>query len=305
MAKTLLTIPADLRIQIFKHLFRSITISKGLGKTGSNHTSILTTCRQIHNEAILLLPPNVSFHFISTEAMLDCLTTLTPELIRRIRHIRVKAFPFPLYASEDASYYTTHDFAAILPIFPGLRLDCLVVEDCYHDEGINDGWGDEGTYFTIQSLIESDGWNELHFVSPSTGFMSGSFHKSRVPQPARWNALLQNRDGQDSGASVTMRVAKVPKAPGATENPDLCTAYNVVPRPEYPSDSAPAIIDNGDNTTDREVLVIASRGKNASYTQDGSNLAEEIRNLLRTMTWEEIKTSGLYLENEKDPCAHL
>ncbi|KAI9768639.1 MAG: hypothetical protein M1839_003999 [Geoglossum umbratile] len=231
--------------------------------------------------------------------MLDCLTTWTLERIRSIRYIRVKAFPFPLYAYEDAISFTTYGFDNVLPMLPGLQLDRLVVEDCYHDgEGISDGWSDEGTYFAIQGLIESDGWKELHFISPSTRFMLPNDQNPRVRPPTCWNTLLQNRDGQDSGASVTMRISKAPKVPGVTENPDLCITY----------DKAPVVINDRDDTVDayaKEVLVIANRGKNASYAQDGSTLAEEIRNLLRTTTWEEIKTSGLYVEAEEDPSAYL
>jgi hypothetical protein len=130
---------------------------------------------------------------------------------------------------------------------------------------------------------------------------------SRVPQPADWNELLQKRDGKDSGASVIMYVAKEPKVSGASDKSDSRTVYTAVPgHMKTVSNSTIATIDNDDKSIDaREVLVVAKRGKDASYVQDGSELAMPIRNLLRRMTWQEIKEEGLYLPGEEDPCAHL
>ena len=197
-------------------------------------------------------------------------------------------------------------------MFPGLQLDRLTVEDCYHDEGINDGWGDTGTYFDVQSLIESDSWKELHYITPTTEFMSSSndTSRSRVQQPSGWNELLQARDGADSGAEVKMYVANVPGVTGLTGNPQTRTVYNPIPGhlstnvQPLPGTMVNDLVSEGDLDA-REVLVVAKRGINASYVQDGSQLNEKIRSLLSKMTWQEIKDSGRYLPPEDDPCAHL
>ena len=117
--RTLLTLPAEIRHMIFQRYFRSIVVSQGLGSTSSNHTSLLSTCRQIHQEARPLLVRNISFHFKNTAAMLDVLTTFSPQQIQEIRHMRVRAFPFLFYPLGNHSYYHTHDFSDVLPLFPG------------------------------------------------------------------------------------------------------------------------------------------------------------------------------------------
>jgi hypothetical protein len=53
----------------------------------------------------------------------------------------------------------------------------------------------------------------------------------------------------------------------------------------------------------REV-VVAKRGKDASHVEDGCKLDENIRSLLSSMSWAEIKENK-YIPPYDDPCAHL
>jgi hypothetical protein len=300
----LLTIPVELREIIFKQLFGSITVRHGFGSTSSTHTSILRTCRQLHSEAKPLMAPNISLNFKNTEAMVDCLTTLSAVDIQNIRNIRLKGFPVPLYAKKGAGYYMTYAMSFTLPMFPGLKLDCLTVEDCFHDEGVNGGWGDCGTYFDIESLLKSDGWKELHFISPATEFMSSQndHNNARVAQPAGWNELLKSRDGEHSGAGVKMYFANGPKVAGLAEMPQTRTPWDAVPGQLPPG---ALMADMGSLDADaREILVVAKRGKDASYVQDGSDLDEDIKSLLSSMSWAEIKEKK-YIPPYDDPCAHL
>jgi hypothetical protein len=305
MTPTFLTLPLELREMIYECLFSSITIRHGLGynKKTSNRTAILRTCHQIEDEAQPFLAENVQFQFRSTEVMLDTLMNLGSTIISKLRHIHVKAFPFPLYASGTMSYYTTYHFSNALALLSGLKLDRLVVEDCFHDLGTNDGWGDVGTYYDIESLLESDGWKELHYVSPTTEFMTSSMdHQSlRVAQPAGWNELLQKRDGEYSGARVTMYLAKEAERTGMTEDMEQCAPWSAIPGHELKE--AARIISK--KQVNREVRIVARRGRKAPYAQDGSKIDQRIENVFKTNSWEEVKQKGLYIPGEDDPCGHL
>ena len=326
MPRSLLTLPTEIRLAIYKCHFNSIVVRQGHGSKSSNHSSLLFTCRQIYHEAKPLFVPSVSFHFRSPTAMLDVLTTLSQQQIQEIRHIRVKAFPFSLYPvddDEDLHYYITYHFSDVLPLFPGLQLDRLEVENCFHDE-VGDGWGDGlgdggediATYSDIKRLLKNDGWKELRFITPKTGFMSGDWDKSnlRVEQLVGWNDYLKHRDGEESSAYVKMFVANVPRLRGATDDPSTRTSYSAIPgyidsngpRPcAHRTGVDPETSDEVKDLIQREVLVVARRGKHASYVQDGSKLQPEIQKLFAKMSWQEVKNSRFYVDTESDPVAHL
>ena len=304
---------------IYEFCFSSITVTQGFGKTGSNHTNLLSTCRQIHNEAKSLLGSNISFHFRRTEEMVDCLTTLSHQQIQQIRHIRVKAILFPLEAFQNAGYTEAYDFADALALFPGLQLDRLEVEDCFHDEDREEHrksctCAEVGTYKTIEALLKCDGWKELYYVMPTTDFMCGPIipYLHRVEQPLGWNRYLQDRDGADSGASVTMFISKNSGSSGMMDDPSIripCTAIpeqmintlrDVVLSEDNQTAVAPLEVPEVDVTTraaeKREMLLIARRGKNASYIQDGKKLKYQIKYWFDRMTWPEMKENWTYKE---------
>ena len=288
---TLLTIPLEIRRSIYKELFSLTTVRHGFESTSSEHTSILRACRQIHNEAKEYILPNITLHFFSTARMLDCLTAMSPEDISQIRYIRVKGFPFPVYVNEF--YFTTYDFASVLPLFPGLQLDLFTVEDCYHDPG--DGWANDGTYGDINVLLKTSGWKELHYTTPTNEFLRTSRDGNIVQtaQPDVWNKVLQGRDGENSGAEVKMYVANEPNMAGMAENPDTRSEFSVTSG------------QNLETVKYQEVLIVGKRGKGASYIEDGSTLEELLRELFRTMTWQKVKESDKYVDPEDDPCSCL
>ena len=294
---------------IFECLFRSTVISHGLDKAGSNHTAILSTCKLFHQEAESLLGSIVSYHFRSTEVMLDCLFTLSPHQLREIRNIRVEAFPLSLIEDKDDYPSTTHYFCAALCVLTGLCLDCLVVEDCY--SCFDNDWAHRGAYNEIAQLLCADGWKELHFIVPSAHFLL--LHVNRdAPQPAKWNELPQRRDGKDSGASVAMYQAKDFDAVGATGHPDTRTSFNSDLARSAPPEERAVTEDKDVPTPDgiqccavfksREVLVVAKRGKNAAIrVQHSDGWPTIFRALLGRMTWQEIKENGHYDNHEDCP----
>ncbi|KAL1968329.1 hypothetical protein VTN77DRAFT_1858 [Rasamsonia byssochlamydoides] len=297
MSPSLLDLPAELRLMIFEFLFLSITVRIGFERnTPSTHTSILSTCRLINNEAAPLLAKNIVLHFGSTAAMLDVLTTLPLPLISQLRRLRVKAFPVPLrLRGVLCPTFYLHE---VLPILSNLRLDLLVVEDCYHDPGVNHDIADVATCFEIHGLINTNGWKELHFVSPTTEFIVSRTcydlcDQHHVRQLQGWDALLKARDGQDSGASVKMYVAKQPGVQGATARPETREEFNVV-----------SLISNlPDGSDTREVLVVAKRGDKADFAVDRSN--SRLRRALGKRTWQKVREKGLYINPESDPCSYL
>lgn len=86
--------------------------------------------------------------------MLDTLTKLPREDFKKVRHVRVKGFPLPLFPCELVDEYVpyfTHYFDQALNMLPGLQLDCLTVLDCFHDEIAQDEYA---AYFF--STLNSD-----------------------------------------------------------------------------------------------------------------------------------------------------
>ena len=244
----------------------------------------------------------------------------------------------------DVGPYTVYPFADILPLFPGLQLSRLEIEDFWHlaedlgrvldvakyeslesllvDRRLNK-WLSVAIYQGIESLLESDGWRELCFVTASTKFMSSTYDKTnvRVEQPIGWNRKIQNRDGEGSGACVMMFIANNTHdgLRGDTDGPGARTPYTVVPghlnetsnAGNINGASSTAVASQGSETdasTDpavkREVLLIARRGKNASYVQDGSKLKANIRNFFSKWTWLEMKEGRIFYNLEADLLGH-
>ncbi|KAF2261602.1 hypothetical protein CC78DRAFT_583531 [Lojkania enalia] len=274
MAATLLSLPLELRELIYRELFSQYTVRHGFGRgPPSNRTTILQTCQQIYREAWRFLPSSVKFQFRGTESMLDTLLSVDQNVVTRIRHIHVKAFPFPLYATGRPDYYSTYYFHNALSLLPGLHLEKLTVEDAFHGFGMGDGWRDVVTYFDIEGLLKSDAWKELVYITPNTDFIASGYdyRQKRVAQPENWNALIQERDGADSGAKVEMFII-----------PDRDTSKTPQPWSAKPGHE---VIENWriagpDQDLKGQVRIVACRGKRARYVQLG---------LSEKKTWKELK----------------
>jgi hypothetical protein len=140
---TLLSLPVELRELIYASLFSSYTIRHGFHQhapaTPANRTALFLTCRQIHAEAWRHLPLNSTLVFRGTENMLETLLGVEQAVVTRLRYVHVRAaYPFPLYAT-GRGYYPTYHAGRALEMVPGLCLDELVVEDCWHGNGMGDG----------------------------------------------------------------------------------------------------------------------------------------------------------------------
>lgn len=204
-------------------------------------------------------------------------------VITRLRHVRVRAFPFPLYASGRADYYPTYYAANALSLLPGLCLDTLTVEDCWHGFGLGDGWRDVTTYFDIEALLKNDAWKELTYITPCTDFLASGYdhRRKRQLQPDTWDALMRERDGEDSGAEVRMMIVphKQEKATGHehTEDDRVMQPWTAKPGHEVIENSRVAL---PDQALKGEVRIIAHRGKRARAVQLGMS---------EKRTWKELK----------------
>lgn len=278
------------------------------------NTSILRTCRRISIEAKPFMASNILLHIWSTKAMIDYLYKLSAEIIQSIRYITLMmCFPLPLYAQLHRNSFTTFDVSEAFRMFPGLQLDLLRVEDCYHLTGCYDRVfatpSNVGTYRAIDGLIRMDGWKELHFITGSTQFMSepGGEFRERFPQPLGWNKIVLDRDGKDSAANVKMFVAKEPDVEGAAENRETRSEYEAIPGQclEIEGDVHATPEERQKYLESREVLVVAKRGVSASYVQDGKQLHDLLKGLLNRMNWEEVLSDNRYVDPEDDPTSCL
>ncbi|KAA8623300.1 Carboxypeptidase [Pyrenophora tritici-repentis] len=290
-APTFLTIPVELRELIYGFLFSSYTIRHGLKKTGksgdaqepSNRIAILLSCHQVLAEANRHLPLNCTLHFRGTEDLLETLLSVDQSVVTRLRHIRVRAFPFPLYVSGGSQYYPTYYAAQALALLPGLCLDTLVVEDCWHGFGMGDGWRDVVTYFDIEALLRSNAWKHLTYITPCTDFIASGYdhRRKRSAQPETWDALLKERDGEEGGAEVQMYI--VPdKQEGVTGNEKTEDGRIMQPWQAKPGHEVNENwrIAGPDQELKGEVRIVARRGKKATAVQLG--LGEQ-------RSWAEIK----------------
>lgn len=300
---SLLKLPTEIRECIYEFLYSSYTIRHGfthasLPKTpgaaleSSTRTALLLTCRQIHSEAWRHLPLNALFYFRGTENCLDTLLSADQSVITRIRHMRMKAYPFPLFASGRPDYYPTYYAAHAFELLPGLSLDTLVVEDCWHGFGLGDTWRDVTTYFDFEALLHSAGWKELTFITCCTDFIASGYdhRRKRVAQPDNWDAIIKERDGEDSGAEVHMMIVpfKQELATGHLQTEDGLTMqpWSAIPGNEVIEDGA---VGRPDQKLKGEVRIIARRGKRATTVQLG---------LSQNLTWRKLKRLDGGLTNQ-------
>lgn len=305
-------LPREIRDQIYASYFSSITLTYPTFAL----PPLLFTSRQLHAEALPLLRSNATYDLITTEHFIDYLTTLSPATLAQLRHISVRDVPFPVYPDVDDSYYVTHLFSTLLPLFPGLRLGTLIIEDAFHGEdAAEDGLGHNATYDGLQEMVkEGKGWKELILRSTSDRWLVAvvfqmcaadgtvrTMINGGSKQPETWDRLIKERDGQESGAKVEMWSCK---AQGVWEKVE--EAYNAEVEDEAEQDDL-----DGAEPARSSIEVRVRRGKEADYAQDGMiaherTFSRQLREMLEKLGWKEIKARGLFVPGaEDDPMSHL
>lgn len=234
--------------------------------------------------------------------------------------------PFPVYPDDDNSSYSTHYFTSLLPLFPGLKLDTLIIEDAFHGENVDeDGWGDNATYNILQSMIErGTGWKELVVRSAidrwledvvfETHAADGTVTKEtsgRSKQPAAWDRMIKERDGPESAAKVEMWCCKTDDVWEKVEGD-----YNANETKQNDSDEDTETVSSmsvrGEGRPARpSIEVRVRRGKGTEYAQDGITAREgtfshKLHEMFLKLGWKEIKARDLFIPGaERDPCGHL
>lgn len=279
MPASLVSLPLELRELIYEEVFSSFTVRHGFRTQSANRIALLLTCKQIHHEAWRHLPLNVRLQFRGTETMLETLLDVDQSIITRIRHIRIKSFPFPLYNSGRPDYYPVYNFCNAFALLPGLHLEQLVVEDCFHGFGLVDTWRDVVTYFDVESLVKCNAWKEFVYMSPNTDFLSSGYdhRKKRLAQPENWDKMLKERDGEDSGAEVTMWIT--PETNGSSNQQESPAPRSWSAQPGHVVMEDPSLA-TPDQEVRGKVQIVARRGKRANYVQTG---------LSEGKTWGELK----------------
>ena len=311
-----LQIPRELRDKIYSCLFASTRITFGKRnisrittktmKPAPSALAILRTCRQINQEAGPLWLGHVLFSFENPEDLLDKLSTLPSITLSQIRHVCTGGRLLMLQPSGADNDVYCYKLVWVLKLLPGLRLDKLTVLGPS---------GGKVAYDILEELIKyGNGWRELHFIAPNSTmlgfakidmFMADPFR--RKPQPSTWDEILRQRDGANSGASVTVYRSTQSNAPGTVTNP--CTRQIFQQELSSPED-----LENFGVTEDKELLggegkwkellVIVKRGRTANIAEQDRPpyMKGDIRQWAHGMTWAEIRHQcfDFFMDDDED-----
>jgi hypothetical protein len=172
-------------------------------KPAPNFLAILRSCRSINREIGSSWIGQVLFAFESVHDLLERLSSVPRNVVEQMRHIRVGSQPILLLPPPDYRNKVFVKLVWALKLLPGLRLDTLMVLGDY---------GPEVAYITLDGLVKyGNEWRELHYITADSkmlGFRKVQFYHeilyARKPQPSTWSRIMAERDGVDSGASVTI-----------------------------------------------------------------------------------------------------
>ncbi|KAM7209799.1 hypothetical protein V8F06_014820 [Rhypophila decipiens] len=307
-------IPQEIRDKIYDQVFAYTRLSHGekpLGRINSvkvkpapHSLALLRTCHRIKDEIGDRWLRQVLFHFEDPLDMLDKLTALPHRVISQLRHVRVRAQSILLTWPDDDDdvHYTLHYG---LKLTPGLKLDVLTVMGYMP--------GADVQYNTLNRLIrDSDGWKELRFLSSSSKLLGYEYKDYRFrgvtrdmrdlylrkPQPADWQSVLNLRDGVETLPSVAIYRSKTPGGRSSSKSSLMANPANwepfqqkdIIGNGRYGTVEDPNIMSTPDER-DKEVLVIARRGKGVDYQEkENSRYIEgDIRREAPGKRWKEIR----------------
>ncbi|KAF1961541.1 hypothetical protein CC80DRAFT_589880 [Byssothecium circinans] len=278
----LLALPRELRDQVYRYLFDSTRLKFGERHDyfsvlqylvpQPNSLAILRTCHQIHAEARDIWIKRVLFDFEHGVAMMDKLSSLPPDTLSKIRHVRVTGDVVLLNITDTwrmaqnagdvvfrRNWLYGFRLVAFLRLLPTLQLDTLTVllESC-----------DNGRSYTINSMIHgSNGWKTLHVISGGS-LPLGNWSKNdnwmdrkgngKLTWGGEWRRQLAKRDGSEANGTVSLYRSTVEDVPGSSCNPDT--------RDEIKEE---ADVFTHRTWTFKESLVTVTRGRKVDITQQG------------------------------------
>ncbi|KAF7193740.1 hypothetical protein HII31_04942 [Pseudocercospora fuligena] len=252
----------------------------------------------------------VWYRFPSTVAFIDILSQWPEAKVRSLRMVHVVDTPLPLYPYDDHSCYHTHDFADALPIFPGLQLDVLVVENIWLlPSGKEvDGWCLGATYHAIGALAASTGWKELQY---RTGILGLTPRLQRSVED-----IVQKRRDNCNEPDLELTWGRIrPQLSGLiTHNMDgtrinndpeidvkeIREWYESHPE-EPPEDEFP------EDVTELDCHFKLRRGAKANYVHDGKGKSAIIESLMNNIRWVNLRENNQHLVDDglDQPIGHL
>lgn len=226
--------------------------------------ALLRSCRQVHLEIGKTWLKHVIFCFESPSGMLWQLGGVPLETRLLIRHVRIAsdALQIPLSSPEEKD-----TIGRFFKLLLDMNLDTLTVFGpaipC---------WSHEDLHLFIKY---GRGWKELRYITHTSAFVDTISSNSRKtitlpskPQPAAWQRDLENRDGPNSGASVTMYKSADSNNPLSVMRSSMRTEFSYPPTPTTGVDhlDADGISQSLDLEEDkRGILIVVKRGKNADW----------------------------------------
>jgi hypothetical protein len=317
----LLTIPKELRLMIFEQLARSTVFRfpsspDKINNPNVDHLAISQTCRQFYSEAnSCLFLRHALLDCRGTEHALDALSAMTEEQLKSVRYLKFAGTPIVLQKGDDADSmgmgmeYSVYSAQVVLQLlFPELRLETLVYLDPHHgpsDWVLHSGrhFGDYQAYSQVTELVRyGNGWNQLHYMSTNTGFLQTT---NKLPQPSMWDTLIKTRDGQSSGASTEIFIAKrefsgiegAAGIPSMREPFDETAISAETQRLLTKLDEELAWYRNNKAILKRNVLVSIQRGRGAEHDGGGSIQGAAANALLKRLYdqkgWKGLKEDKL------------
>ena len=313
--------PRELCDLIYINVFTSTRISSGERATGSikiktikpapNSLAILYSCRQIHDEVELSWLHHILFSFGRPVDMLHKLSPLPTSTLSQIRHIRT-AGNIMMLQTDQYGDDTLYKLVSITTLLPALRLDELIIFGPPH------GYGHLAYDILEELLTHGGGWKELYFVtrdSEMLGFAkkdtmdeTAYWHQpyGRQPQPSTWNEILLQRDGKESGASVSIYRATKSDAPGAVFN---LLSRQVFEQKASLLDDLTEFGEKEDETLmatqekGKELLVVAKRGHGIDIREHGwpPTFHLDHWHWARSLTWLDIRGQSVdYFGDEEE-----
>lgn len=299
-------LPPEIRLEVYSHLFHSTRLSFGKfessqvrGKSdvirlrpAPNSLSLLRVCSRFRDEVGHSWQGQVLFSFEDVKTMLDKLTSLDPQVLGRLRHMRYTERRWQQEFPAQSTWRHEHQYSLsrILKLLPGLCLDRLTVLG--HSSRML-------RYYELDDLINhSDGWKELYYLSWNSqmlGFLK-HYNKSQstsfeAPQPLTWSQALTRRDGPT--ASVTIyRSTSAAKNGSILSRPETGQVYATPiaePGKIYEVKGTAGLM--GWRQKKKEMLVVARRGEGIDYAEKlGSPLLRhDIRERWPGMTWAQFR----------------
>ena len=283
----LFRLPHELRKEIYEHVFFSTQI--GFNKYELEHDmeddepvhftvvylsqhplAILSTCRLARADIGDSWVKQVTLVFRASFMMLDKLTSLTPDVFGRIRHVHLASDEIILRTNG-----TEYPVTAALVFLPGLQLDTLTLNAFNQIDRR-----------ALDTLVrEGSGWKVLQFVTPyytDLGPTQEHEHDGKKVEvftrlPNRWRRVLEARDGKSSKSSVTVYCAKGRFGYDQVLNPSTRTRFEK----EVPLEAARL----------KEVMVVVKRGEGVGYKMraDAPLLRDDIRRDFPGKTYSEIR----------------